>query len=544
MVIKMETINNELKNFCPSCMKKSKSILYCTNCASGMALIEEPIISVDFETPEFDINKTKEYIGEALGTQETDVGTPLMPEKLAGSALLDEEEIQEIIGAIPLQAFPQQSPALVQAVAEQVAELEPENAEYKHSKFHFLTGEGGSGKTFLVRKRAAENPRYIELCSTTGIAAVNLGGRTVHSTLKFFNEKSLRKNWESGQLQTQLRKVRQNKDNLGIEECSMLSKGMFDLILAGIDEINNDRSGKQLGLHLIGDFAQLPPVPEEKGLKAEFCFQSDQWSRFSVEKLTKIWRQDNPDFIQAIRYARYGDGNSCVAALLDAGVRFEDKIDNWFNGTTLIPKNDEVDFYNTKRLNQLNSPMLRTVRKYEGTPLKEWDKMIPMELRLKKEACVMILSNDIPDFNYVNGDIGWIKDYDEKTDRFKIELKRTGSIVSIARTKRLNLTEYAPNPEYFKAGFSPYVDRLTGDWVIGTVSYHPIKLAYASTIHKSQGLSLDLVQIDTNAWFFSHPGMAYVSLSRCRTPEGLVIVGKPQDVAAKIKSAPEVRKWI
>lgn len=511
-------LEEQIRNFCPHCMKKSKSILYCTNCANSDLIPE----------PEIKVNIPSDY------TPET--------ESIDGIILTKEEE-DLIIGAIPLQALPKEK-SFVEIVKDEYDKLEHFKVT-DANRFQFLTGEGGSGKTFLTRKRAHENPRYIELCSTTGIAAVNLGGRTVHSTLGFFNTKSLRNNWESGKLQYKLRKVRQNKDVLGIEECSMLPAEQLDLIVNAVDEINNDRSGKVLGVHLIGDFAQLPPVkkPPEN---AEFCFKAECWPRFDqcIEKLTKIWRQDNPDFIKALNFARKGDGNSAVTALLDCGVRFEDKIDNWFAGTTLIPKNDDVDFYNIKRLNQINSPMIRTTSRKEGVPLGEWDKLIPIELRVKKDAYVMILSNDIPDFNYVNGDTGWVKDYDEKKGVFKIELKRTGTCVNIGRIKRHNLTDRAPSPDNFKAGFSPYVDLLTGDWVIGTISYHPLRLAYASTIHKAQGLSLDLLQIDSSVNFFSHPGMGYVSLSRARTPEGLVIVGKPQDVAKKIKCSPEILRWI
>lgn len=496
----MQAEQEIIRNFCPHCMKKSKSILYCTSCTNS-DLIPEP------------------QIVESIGLED----------------FLDKDDIEEIV---------KKEKSLVDFIRDETTKLEHFKVT-SANRFYFLTGEGGTGKTFLTRKRAHENPRYIELCSTTGIAAVNLGGRTINSALKYFNTKSLRNNWENGKLQYQLRKIRQNKDVLGIEECSMLPAEQLDLIVNAVDEINNERSGKNLGVHLIGDFAQLPPVRKAPDW-SDFCFKAECWPRFQncTEKLTKIWRQDNPDFIRALNFARKGDGNSAVTALLNCGVRFEDKINSWFEGTTLIPVNSQVDFYNTKRLNQINTPMIRSVARKEGQQLSEWEKYVPLELRLKPDAYVMILSNDIPDFNYVNGDTGWIRDYDPKKDSFKIELKRTGTMVTIGRIKRLNLTDSPPNPDNFKVNFSPYVDQMTGDWVIGTISYHPLRLGYASTIHKSQGLSLDLLQIDTTEGFFSHPGMGYVALSRARTPEGLIIVGKPQDVARKIVCSPEVKQWI
>lgn len=440
-----------ITNFCSSCKKKSKSLLYCTTCGGG--LISEP---------ELEFHEYEPVIG-MMASRESNlkVAEPTTEELY--------EELKEIV----------HEPAIVE-------ERKPEPYIVTNSnRFHFLTGAGGTGKTFLIRQRAADNPRYIALASTTGIAAVNLGGRTINSVLGYFDTKSLRKSWEEGRLQYKLRMVRQNKEVLGIEECSMLPAEQLDLIVNAVDEINNDRSGKQLGVHLIGDFAQLPPVSTDRE-KSEFCFKADCWPRFeaSVEKLTKIWRQDNPDFIKAINFARVGDGNSAVTWLLDCGVRFEDKIDNWFEGTSLIAVNNEVDFYNTRRLNQLNTPMIRTMSVISGTPLAEWKKLIPLELRVKENAYVMILSNDIPNFNYVNGDTGWIRGYDSKKDSFQVELKRTGVCVTIKRIKRLNLTDRAPNSEYFKPGFSPYVDQMSGDWVVGEISYHPLRLAYASTVHK------------------------------------------------------------
>lgn len=537
-----------IRNFCPHCMKKSTSILYCTKCGSG-DLIPEPI-------------------GEVLGTPEKDVGASLMPEKLAGSFLeidmVPEPRKPEMIAFEPsseVEISINQENTFYEIVDEDKLEQEfikdflvdeveepKQIIPYKiteENRFHFLTGAGGTGKTFLLRQRAHDNPRYIELCSTTGIAAVNLGGRTINSALKYYDTKSLRRNWETEKLHYRLRMIRQNKDILGIEECSMLPAEQLDLIFNAVEDINNDHTGKKLGIHLIGDFAQLPPVstPEEP---AQFCFKADCWPSFenSIEKLTKVWRQDNPDFIKAINFARIGDGNSAVTALLDCGVEFRDKVDGWYNGTSLIAVNKEVDFYNTKRLNQLNSPMIRTLSKKEGTETKEWDKYIPLELRLKEGAYVMILSNDVPNFNYVNGDTGWVRDYDSKKDVFSIELKRTGACVKIGRIERRNYTDRAPNADYFKPGFSPFIDQLNGEWVIGRISFHPLRLAYASTVHKSQGLSLDLVQIDTGAWFIGNPNMMYVALSRARTPEGLIIVGRPQDVARKIVCSPEVKKWI
>src|SRR6266576_2382921 len=419
--------------------------------------------------------------------------------------------------------------------------IEPEILEKLKQPFAFVTGKAGSGKSTLLHQAAYDDPKYIELCATTGIAAVNLGARTINSVLKYFNTKSLEIAFNEDKLQWALRKIRLKKRVLGIEEVSMLDANQLDLIMAAVDQINNDKTGREtFGIHLIGDALQLPPI------NAPFFFKSQYWSRFenNIIHLDKIWLQDNANFIEAINFVRQGDGKSAIAKLKSCGVRFVSEIDWNFDGTTLISLNDKVDYYNTKRLNSLKTPLIRTVSKTRGKVLNEWKKLIPDELRLKVDAYVMILSNDIPDFNYVNGDCGDIESYDEKSDKFTVKLKRNNKLVKIGRITRTNLTSTNLTHEHFSGGFSPRVDPKTGDWIIGEISFHPLRLAYASSVHKAQGLSLDIVQIDTRPQFFGYPGMSYVAISRAKNPEGLVLVGNPNDIAMKIRTNPECRRWV
>lgn len=630
-----------IRNFCPKCIiqDKNPNALYCRKCGNS-DLIPKPesIIELKARSEGFSIEDN----------------------------LLTTEESDLVIGTIPLQALSEEK---------LIPQIDIEIVEKLKQPFAFITGRAGSGKTSLVRLMAELDPNYIELTSTTGIAAVNLGGRTINSVLKYYNTKSLEQNYQNGKLQWGLRKIRAYKRNLGIEEVSMLDAKQLDLICAAVDEINNDTTGKILGIHLVGDCCQLPPV------NAEFCFKSQYWDRFEKNtiKLTKIWRQDNLDFVKAMNYARAGDGNSCVAQLIDCGVRFTNKLDNEFDGTTLIAINLGVDDYNEKRLRNLKTPLIRTTPRKQGLQLKEWNNLVPTEFRSKIDAYVMILANDVPNLTYANGDAGYIENYDNETDRFEIRLARNNKIVKIGRVMRENLSENWPVNSNF-TGFTPYLARNSpGDWVVGNVSYHPLRLGWASSIHKclhdeaivkdrergfiplkhirendfiwngnkflrvmavnksmqlgieiltdssktiaslehrfptnwhnqyliqvkdfkigqelldgnkiisggyvaikglravgnismvdieledsldslshlfwadgimthnSQGLSLDRVQIDTRANFFSAPSMGYVSLSRARTPEGLIIVGRPQDMAKKIRTSDEVKKWI
>jgi hypothetical protein len=415
----------------------------------------------------------------------------------------------------------------------------------ENKPFQFITGPAGSGKTHTINLRNINNPSYIELGATTGIAAINLDTKTINSILKYFNTRSLEEKFMDGFLQYKLREIREEKKVLGIEECSMLSAKQLDIIFDAIDEINEDANPKKLGLHLIGDLLQLPPVSTPKD-KEDMITEARCWKYFdeNTTKLSKIWRQDNPKFIQAINLVRAGKGREAVPLLKECGVQFIPQLIQKFDGTTIIPKNDLVDDFNFKRLTEVDTPIITSLPVRRGEQLGEWKSHIPNIMRFKIGAYVMILSNDCPNFSFVNGDCGTITEYDSKTDKFAVKLKRTNEMVWIARITRMNLVSKQPDTSSFTQHFTPYVDQFTKKWVIGDVSYHPLRLAYATTVHKSQGLSLDKVQIDISPWNFGQPGMAYVGISRAKTPEGLIIVGTEDQLIRKIQTDGRVRKYV
>lgn len=432
----------------------------------------------------------------------------------------------------------------------------PEEIKAKLWKpYCFITGKAGTGKSTLLRLEAEKNPGYIEKCSTTGIAAINCGGVTINSRLGFFNTESLQKAYESGRLHRRLRLIRARKRVLGIDEVSMMDAKQLDIIITALDDIAQDdmtdpsRFGKvhNLGLHLIGDFLQLPPV------NAEFAFKSQYWKEYfepNIINLQTIWRQDDEDFVNAINAMREGDGKKAVKLLKKSGVVFSSKLEANFIGTTLIPNNNDVDTYNNRRLSEINSPMIRIQPIRRGTQAKEWDKNskgiwgIPFEQRFKFGAYVMILRNETKNFDYVNGDCGEIISWNDKTKTFGIKLKRNNKVVYIGMYTQFNHQYEQPKEEQFNSMFLPYEDSLTGLWVTGSIEWMPLRLAWASTIHKSQGLSLDSVQIDSRPEFYGYPAMAYVAVSRARTPQGLVIVGNENDFAYKVRTNKEVLRWI
>lgn len=355
-----------------------------------------------------------------------------------------------------------------------------DNLNILNKPYLFITGPAGSGKTYTINKYNAKDPDYIELVATTGIAAINLNSKTVNSRLKYYDTDSLLDNYIDQKLHYYLREIREEKKVLGIEEISMMDARQLDIIFDAINEINEDRNPKKLGLHIIGDLLQLPPV------KANMVTEAKCWPYFQENtiRLNKIWRQGNEKFIEAINLVRSGDGRNAVSLLKECGVTFIPNLIDKFDGTTLIPKNDLVDQYNDKRLMEVNSEMITSIPRRKGEQLGEWKTQIPNLMRFKVGAYVMILSNDCPTFSYANGDCGEITAYNKTTDVFTIKLKRNNNEVQIKRRKLLNLTKKQPNLDHFGKDFTPYVDTFTHKWIIGEVEYHPLRLAYASTIHK------------------------------------------------------------
>jgi len=446
------------------------------------------------------------YTGEALGREEI-ANLPIQPEKAATIPIVEEDS---------------------------------DDLNILDRQFIFVTGAAGTGKTYTINKYNLKHPDYIELCATTGIAAINLNTKTVNSTLKYYDTDSLRDSYMDQRLHWILRNIREEKRVLGIEEISMMDANQLDLIYDAINEINEDKNPRKLGLHIIGDLLQLPPV------KANMVTEANCWSVFQENtiRLEKIWRQGNEKFIQAINLVRSGDGRNAVPLLKECGVQFIPSVIDKFDGTTLIGKNDLVDDYNSKRLMEIQGETITSIPSRKGEQLGEWKTQIPNLMRFKVGAYVMILANNCPDFDFVNGDCGTITAYSKTNDAFTIKLKRNNNEVTIKHRTLLNLSKHEPDKKFFTKEFSPYVDQFTKKWVIGKVEYHPMRLAYASTIHKSQGLSLDKLQVQINTWNFGLPGMAYVSISRARTPEGLYIVGSEAMLVDKIKTEKSVMRYV
>lgn len=433
----------------------------------------------------------------------------------------------------------------------------------------FLCGSAGTGKTYQVRQEIASNPKFGILTAVTGIAAVNLGAITLNSVLRYFNTASLEEAFFNGWLQKTILKLAEDEYTwLVIDEASMLPGEQLDILYQAIkmvNEILQMKGSPPLGILLVGDPLQLPPI------KAKWFFEAECWEKFeaSTERLTKCWRQTDEKFLEAVNHIRSGRGMVGATLLSQMGVEFAKHADTTFAGTTIIAKNEAVDNFNWLCHSKISGiPTLVTSERWvtKGRPVpSEWNN-IPTEMRLKPNAYVMILSNDTPNFTYVNGDCGHILEYDNdpsstEVGQFTIRLIRNNQEVRVGRITRAMTQKEPPDELLIKhpgmqedelrtleqeAGM-PYWDPAQGRhgmWVVGAIIYFPIRLAYASTVHKTQGLTLDRIQVDLNQNFMSAPGMCYVAISRCKTPAGLRIVGSPALLGSRVKTDPAVGRWL
>lgn len=434
--------------------------------------------------------------------------------------------------------------------------------------FEYLSGTAGTGKTYQARAYAEAHQKTCVLCATTGIAAINLGGTTINALLGYFNTESLQDVYVSGRLASRLRSLRgAGLRRIILDEVSMMDGKQLTMIVRALEDVNQarsledsgeddqdrDQSAQQepLGLTLVGDFGQLPPVPDDdpknprKKIPSLFAFQSPEWHRFTdhVHKLTEVKRQDEREFIAAIHAVRRGD---VIPALAFFKNLLHDQIDHDFQGSTIVAKNDAVDRFNELRMDRLTTTPVQFRKTGWGKERGEW-KQIPAVLTVKPGALVMILANfrneDTGDYEYVNGDLG---EFIELSDEGMplVRLQRTNGVVVVRMVGR-DCTiplEVGRRKEMIAQSLAHLIkDKYE---IVGQVFYMPLRVAYATTCHKSQGLSLDHVQIDLRDHFFSQPGMMFVALSRARTAAGLRVVGSPETFAARCTVDARVRPWL
>lgn len=372
----------------------------------------------------------------------------------------------------------------------------------------FYTGCAGTGKSYLLRALVDVLPKKTTwVTAMTGIAALNISGCTVHSQagigLARKSAAALVKD-----MKTQKRHAWRQCTTLIIDEVSMLSRELFEKL----DEIARTiRGGTRpfggIQLVLTGDFYQLPPVSQEtEGPSTEFCFQSPLWaSAVPVQiELTHVFRQTDLEFVallQEVRKGRLSAGTVDQLTTLSRPLPVESGV----LATRLFPMNAQVDVINDQKLSEIQGNVyLYEAEDYakdvEYTNLLERNCLAPKQLYLKEGAQVMLLKN-LGDNKHVNGSRGVVIGFntDSKMPRVRF---LTGAVLELEPA----VWEY---------------DTREGV-LLATRTQLPLRLAWAVTVHKSQGLTIDRLEVDLEGTFAS--GQAYVALSRARSMEGLRVL--------------------
>ncbi len=380
----------------------------------------------------------------------------------------------------------------------------------------FLTGKAGTGKSTFLKHAIEVLKKNIVVVAPTGISAINVGGSTIHSFFQlpprplFPNDPEI-KTFPSN---TNRASVIRNMDILVIDEISMVRADLLD----AIDQCLRKNSkqpflpfgGKQVVL--IGDLFQLEPIAkadESDGFFHDFYegkpffFKAKVFDQIPLKvlELTKIYRQKDERFIKVLNTIRSGSismatlqglNQLCVHPITDK------------NTIILSSRNAIADQINQGRLSDIPNKQFKATGIVEGTfePSKY---PVDLELKLKEGAQIMFVKND-KDKRWINGTLATLHKIGPEGIQAQLE---DGTIHTLEPATWENITYHYNRKE-----------RKVEQKVLGSFKQFPIKLAWAITIHKSQGLTFDRVHIDMGAGAFAG-GQTYVALSRCRSLEGL-----------------------
>jgi ATP-dependent exoDNAse (exonuclease V) alpha subunit len=370
-----------------------------------------------------------------------------------------------------------------------------------------LTGQAGAGKTYVLNeyiRRAKKDGKHIAVTATTGLAATHLGGSTIHSWSGIGIHDELPTHFFKD-LAKGRRETIQKADVLIIDEISML----HDFRLGMVEEVTRNLRDKTkpfggLQVILCGDFFQLPPINRQDGREGGFVVHSPAWQMLDpvICYISEQHRQDDDSFLDILTAIRAGDIRRRHAEALLARIGTE--LADHQEVTELHTMNVDVDRINQQALQKISADtmtykMLTTGKENYVATLKR-SCLAVEDLALKKGALVMCIKNS-PEKKYVNGSLGIIKDFEEITNYPVVEL-RNGRTVTIT-------------PETW--------ELRDGDKKRASIMQIPLRLAWAITVHKSQGMTLDAARVDLRKAFVE--GMGYVALSRVRRLDALSLLG-------------------
>ncbi|MFH6956125.1 helix-turn-helix domain-containing protein [Flavobacterium aquidurense] len=405
----------------------------------------------------------------------------------------------------------------------------------------FLTGKAGTGKTTLLREIIATTHKNTVVVAPTGIAALNAGGVTIHSmfqlpfsafiptydeasqfteTVKFENKETLRRHFKMNNVK---RNVIKNMELLIIDEVSMLRADLLDAIdfmMQTVRKISRPFGGVQV--LFIGDLLQLPPVIRDEEwrtlrnyYKGKFFFHShviQQYPPLYIE-LSKIYRQSDDTFISVLNNLRNNQITAQDIQVLNEYVKPDFDLKNNPGYITLTTHNAKADSINEQAIGDLAGNEFA----YQPFIVGDFpEKIFPVEenLKLKIGAQVMFVKNDLSfDKRYFNGKMGVVKSL--SPEEIFIHFPEENKTIEVEKYEWKNI-RYKVND----------LTKEVEEEVLGTFAHYPLKLAWAITVHKSQGLTFEKAALDVSQVFL--PGQAYVALSRLTSLNGLILLSPLQ----------------
>lgn len=389
----------------------------------------------------------------------------------------------------------------------------------------FITGPGGVGKSFLIniiKQYFIKNNISYGLTSSTGISSVNINGQTIQSFFgipihitKIKHVKCQQNNKLIFKPKKEIIMRIKYLDVLIIDEISMLNINIFEIIEFMSRKIRkNEKIFGGIKIILIGDFFQLPPVPDNddknNNIKYKFCFESYIWKYLNLKNviLNESYRQKDNTFYDILKKIRLGNINKNIINIFKKKNIFYNEIKKYSDWTILFSSNSQKNIYNNIKLKEINNETKIYKSLYKGKEIyKNTFFNIPDTIKLKINCRIILIKNiKINNICYVNGDRGKVIDFNEENNPVVIFERFPKNKVIIE--KQIWKTYDMTNP------LKPSL--------LAEITQIPIILSWATTIHKSQGLTLDKVIIDFSHIFLK--GQAYVALSRCKNLNELKIL--------------------
>jgi len=404
-------------------------------------------------------------------------------------------------------------------------ELAKKYVEYTNTNI-FLTGKAGTGKTTFLKTLRQNTSKRMVIVAPTGVAAINAGGVTIHSFFQVsfgpFIEGGENSKEDVFKITRDKKEIIRSLDLLVIDEISMVRADLLDAIDSRLRKLRYNKRNQPFGgvqLLMIGDLQQLPPVcKEEEWRLLEFVYRTPyffsskalQKTNFITINLQQVFRQKDQNFINILNKIRNNQVDEKLIETLNDrnNVDYDPNSDDAY--VILCTHNFQANRINENKLKQIDNESYTFTAIVEGD-FPESSYPNEFELELKLDAQVMFIKNDIgspSQRKYYNGKIGRIVEINEDS----IFVRGKGDTQNIEVKKDVwNNYKYKINDE------TNAIDEI----VMGTFTQYPIKLAWAITIHKSQGLTFEKVIIDSNKSFAA--GQVYVALSRCKSLEGIIL---------------------